>query len=1210
MSSANGRQDLSARGVQDLSALGIQALVDPGKTPTDEQVRVIEAPRRPLLVVAGAGSGKTETMSMRVLWLVANHEDIAPSSVLGLTFTRKAAGELGDRLRQRLALLARRVPSLRERLDEDPVSLTYNSFAERIVAEHGMRIGIDPDFTMLTEAGAVDLMTQIVEGWPTDLDEDLSPSVAVGHCLHLAGEVGEHGYTVEEARDALEGFGRDLEQIGATNDTARKTLRANARRLAYLGPVEEFQRRKREGGLLDFSDQLVLATRIVRGAPAVSAQVRDEFQAVLLDEFQDTSVIQMELLSLLFHDHAVTAVGDPNQAIYGWRGASASSLERFLDRFQDGPARPGQTLTLSTAWRNDRNILRAANRVAAPLREHSRAAKSPVLRARPGAGEGRVDVAYTQDYRSALGAVVDFVSAHRARGTREGKRPTTAVLCRRRSDFPYVDMALREAGVPTQIVGLGGLLDQPSVQDARAALVLADDVEASPWLARLLAGIDLGAADLVALGDWARHLAREEGRDPHRAVLLDAVDNPPEPGWSASGGARGRPAISGEAVRRVRTLGSRLRAVRAGAGRSVVEQVERAVSIMGILDDVVSDPLAAGGRAALDAFVDVAASYEAEVPGASLSSFLAYLDMADERENGLEAPVSEPDPQAVQIMTVHASKGLEWDGVVVFAMDDGVFPSHSKRRTVDWRDGPPTDSGWVRDASALPYPLRGDHMDLPDFDLDVEGEAKPSAAFKKWLEGDYEARLGEHAEREERRLAYVAMTRARSAQLLVGSWMYRTGASPRHPSRYLMEAHAELFAGTGAGGGAVSGEGGGASGTGGGASGTGFGPSRGASGMAGAVPGEDSGAFGPGGGAPGTGGSAAPEAGGPLVVPGVGSALVVPRPDEEELGRLALTEAEAAFPEGPGPSRAAVARAAAQVRSEIASMRADADVFDLLAQMEGEPGVADTVALLEEHRVSLEAPVVEIWQDRVPATSVSELLDDPQAFAARVRRPMPAEPSESSALGTVFHAWAERQLHLASPEPAGGDPAAPGDGPVGSLLPADEAGAGGGVDASLGGGAQVVEEAALDERSRAKLEVLRANFTELVATELVGCSPVGIEEPFSVEVGGVSVQGRIDAVFERTSGGGPRFVVIDWKSGRAVDRRTEPAKLRYFITQLRLYRRAWSQRAGVPESAVEARVAFLAGPASFTVEQLEARCGADPGVSLDGLVRGALGSGE
>ena len=122
-----------------LGALQIQAIVDATKTPTPEQVRVVEAPRRPLLVVAGAGSGKTETMSMRVLWLLANHPDLTPSSILGLTFTRKAAGELGERLRERIRLLSREMPQLRERLDEDPAALTYNSFAERIVSEHGMR---------------------------------------------------------------------------------------------------------------------------------------------------------------------------------------------------------------------------------------------------------------------------------------------------------------------------------------------------------------------------------------------------------------------------------------------------------------------------------------------------------------------------------------------------------------------------------------------------------------------------------------------------------------------------------------------------------------------------------------------------------------------------------------------------------------------------------------------------------------------------------------------------------------------------------------------------------------------------------------------------------------------------------------------------------------------------------------------------------------
>ena len=212
-------------------------------------------------------------------------------------------------------------------------------------------------------------MTQIVEAWPTDLDDDLSPAGVVGRILHLAGEIAEHGYTVESARQALEGFGRELEIVGDSNEAARDLHQANQRRIAFLGPIEAYQKRKREMGLLDFSDQLVLATRIVREVPSVRAALREEFRAVLLDEFQDTSVIQMELLSTLFGDHAVTAVGDPNQAIYGWRGASASSLETFLERFQTGVAEEDQTLTLSTAWRNDVSILDAANRVAAPLRE-------------------------------------------------------------------------------------------------------------------------------------------------------------------------------------------------------------------------------------------------------------------------------------------------------------------------------------------------------------------------------------------------------------------------------------------------------------------------------------------------------------------------------------------------------------------------------------------------------------------------------------------------------------------------------------------------------------------------------------------------------------------------------------------------------------------------------------------------------------------------
>ena len=1139
-----------------LGAIQIQSIVDATKTPTLEQVRVIEAPRRPLLVVAGAGSGKTETMSMRVLWLLANHADLTPSSILGLTFTRKAAGELGDRLRERIRLLSREMPQMRERLDEDPVALTYNSFAERIVSEHGMRIGIDPDFSMLSEAGALDMMTQIVETWPTDLDEELRPIDSVPQVLHLAGELAEHGFTVERGREALEELGRELSQVGDTNTEARNLLRANRRRLAFLGPIATYQQRKREMGVLDFSDQLVLATRIVREAPAVRAALREEFRAVLLDEFQDTSVIQMDLLSMIFADHAVTAVGDPNQAIYGWRGASASSLESFLDRFQTGVPDEGQTLTLSTAWRNDVSILDAANRVAAPLREvasyqqgkDALKAQSPVLVPRKGAGQGTVEIAYTQVYEDALAATVDFVKRVRSQATKEGKRRTVAVLSRRRKDFPFIDAALREAGIPTEIVGLGGLLDQPAVQDVRAALELAYDVAASPWLARLLAGIDLGATDLIALGDRARALAREEGASPHQAVLLDAVDNPPNPGWAD----KGHPAISEEAVRRVRLLGERLRAVREGVGRSITEQVERAILIMGTLDDVIADPLSMGGRAALDEFIAVTAAYEKETPGASLGSFLAYLRVADEREKGLEAPLGEPDPRAVQILTVHGSKGLEWDGVAVFGLSDGVFPSHGKgKKSVSWQDDPPYEKAWLTEGGDLPHPLRGDYADLPPFDLNVEGEKKPSAAYETWMKKEYGLAVGVYAEREERRLAYVAMTRARSAQLLVGSWLYPGSSATKFPARYLMEASSQLFEHTPA-------------------------PSEGTVEAL-----EDRGVW----------GSGAWRDLGVSSVAGDGKCLIAPVPGEEERTALSAPTASETFPPEPGPSRQRVAAAARAVEAQIRDLAQDQDVYEALAQLGDDPAVRDTVALIEEYHLSRETPVVDLWAEHVPATSVSALLQDADEFARDMRRPMPARPSSFSALGTVFHAWVERELHLASADPA-------------SEITADP-GVSAGEDAALAGGDDGIDEALLTDGERERLERLRANFRAFIAGELSDYRAVAIEEAFSVEVGGVSVQGRIDAVFERVRGSGPRFLVVDWKSGRPVSATTKPDKVAYFVTQLRLYQRAWAARMGVDASEVGAMVAFLAGPSHHTLESLEAMFGAGAS-SLDDELRDVL----
>ena len=157
----------------------------------------------------------------------------------------------------------------------------------------------------------------------------------------------------------------------------------------------------------------------------------------------------------------------------------------------------------------------------------------------------------------------------------------------------------------------------------------------------------------------------------------------------------------------------------------------------------------------------------------------------------------------------------------------------------------------------------------------------------------------------------------------------------------------------------------------------------------------------------------------------------------------------------------------------------------------------------------------------------------------------------------------------------------------------------------LAGSDDGAEEALLTDGERERLERLRENFRAFLADELADYRAVAIEEAFSVEVGGVSVQGRIDAVFERVRGDGPRFLVVDWKSGRPVTATTKPDKVAYFVTQLRLYQRAWAARMGVDASDVGAMVAFLAGPSHYTLENLEDMiAGAE--VSLDGAPKEVL----
>ena len=785
------------------SAVDLAQALGQSHAPTPEQAQVIEAPLSPLLVVAGAGSGKTETMAARVVWLVANGL-VRPDEVLGLTFTRKAAGELSERLAARLTALreaglwAPEAEHGAAALDDVPTVSTYHAYAGRIVREHGLRLGVEPESRLLTEAAAWQFAHEAVVAWDGPMEGvEKAESTVTTAVVDLAGEMAEHLVDADTLAAHLDEVVATLEAVPKGDGTRKRShpmrgvVGVLRERAAVVPLVRSYHELKRSRDAMDFADQMALAARIATTVPQVGAAERGRFRAVLLDEFQDTSEAQLQLLGALFvaagEPVPVTAVGDPHQSIYGWRGASSTTLDRFRSDFHDD-AGPARVLHLSTSWRNDRAVLHAANVVAGPLTATSRVEVHP-LTARDGAGPGHVAVARLTTIEDEARHVAQWVRARLGRP----RRRTAAVLCRKRSQFDPVIDALEAAGVPYEVVGLGGLLHMPEVADLVALLHTVQDPTRGDRLMRLLTGPScrLGAADLDGLGAWAqarqRAGRRERGADLARdaseqASIVEALDDLPPATWVGEEGQR----IGATALERLHGLGATVRRLRSLTGLGLPELVGEAETALGLDIEVLSRPGWSPGaaRAHLDAFADVAATFSASADRPTLGGFLAWLEAAVDEERGLDLGWVEARPDAVQVMTVHAAKGLEWDVVAVPGLVESSFPAHSATQGKvvgeGWGHGDPSDKGWLVGLASLPYDLRGDREGLPRFgwrdDHDWDSVALALDRFT--------ADVAAHGITEERRLAYVAMTRAR-LDLLLTAHVWGTASTPRVTSRFL-----------------------------------------------------------------------------------------------------------------------------------------------------------------------------------------------------------------------------------------------------------------------------------------------------------------------------------------------------------------------------------------------------------------------------------------
>ncbi|MDQ0735577.1 ATP-dependent helicase [Arthrobacter agilis] len=1068
----------SARGLAELLHTDPDA---PVAYPTDDQARVIEAPLEPLLVIAGAGSGKTRTMADRVVWLVAN-ELVRPEQILGVTFTRKAAGELASRVRQRLAQLYAALerddttPAGGDSLDRlDPAICTYHSFANGIVQDYGLRIGVERDSVMLGTAQSWQLAHSVVETYDGEWEHfTAAKSTLVKAVLDMAGECAEHLVSPATVRSELR---RHIEHVtsrpyvaGAARPTtqdASKLVNKLRTRITVTELTERYAAAKLARRQLDFGDLVSLAARIARDIPEAGRMEREKYRVVLLDEFQDTSHAQMVLFSRLFADgRSVTAVGDPHQSIYGFRGASAGQLATFRTAFpavgEDGRA-PSEVAHLSVAWRNATSILEAANTVSAPLNvpapwlRNTSVQQVPGLVARPGAPLGEVTLGrFLTDAPVTAGPSTDGAPSDPAPALSEAEaiarevlhqrrrsfetddagdplRPTMAVLCRGRKQFDPIRRELERAGVPVQIVGLGGLLRTPEIVDLLATLRVLGDPDRSDAMLRLLSGARwrLGPADLMALGDWSRQLARtreaafrrgasrgkelddEQAADAvvapdlaEAGSLVEAVDYLPPTDWVSSSGR----SLSDTARRRLDALRRELRSLRGFVGDdlgTMIGEVERTI----LLDiEVAAKPGVSihEARRNLDAFTEAVAGFVSTAERVDLPAFLAWLEAADQEEDGLPVTQLEASRDAVQLLTVHASKGLEWDVVFVPGLNEGSFPSGK-------------DSRWSSGDASIPWPLRGDAAELPQWDWEQQDQ-------KEWLasEKEFTGEARAHAEREERRLAYVAFTRAKHSLVCTSSAWGGGRSRPSGPSPYLTDlVH---LAGSG------------------------------------------------------TAGFSAPH--------------WVPEEDEGDANPANARPERATWPFDPLGARRASMERAAQAVLEQAAAPAPADDAD-----GGRWGREVRLALARQARERERLPLA--LPSHISASTLVELREDPGAVMQQLRRPLPRRPGSAARKGTAFHAWIEEFYGSSGMLDLGEYP--------------------GGADAYVDETLGLKDMAAIFEQSEWALR-----------------EPAAIEAPIETRIGSIVVRGRIDAVFRDADGG---WDLIDWKTGRppAPDRRAAKA---------------------------------------------------------------------
>ena len=593
----------------------------------DQQRAAVRHGEGPLLILAGPGSGKTRVIVHRIAWLVRNRI-VAADNVLGITFTNKAANEMRGRL---AGLLGGRGPTA--------LLSTYHAFCARILRADGQRVNVPATFVIYDTTDQIKAVRLALD--ELDLDKD---SIRPRSVVWQIGQWKNQMLTPEqlEVREDVTEQGFRTKQI-----------------IKVFGQYEKILGRS---DALDFDDLLLRAVALLREHEAVRTKYAQRYRYILVDEYQDTNPAQYELTRLLGRDHRnVCAVGDPDQAIYGWRGADIANIHTFE---KDFPER--KIVNLERNYRSSGNIVAAA--AALISQNGDRVDKTLWTERDTGAGLKHVRTDTDHDEAKAIAGIV----------TKQPQAPRqTAILYRTNAQSRLIEDALRRAEIPYHIVGNIRFYERKEIKDALAYLKVIVNPHDDISLMRII--------NSPPRGIGPRSIERASGKAPVKSPVGTLFDAPPteavaQPDETASLWARlqegcAKRRLTGSALTRMQAFIEVIGTIRARArGTGISRTVETTIGHTGYLN-VPEDENTTEAEDRIDNLMELVAAaddYEETAEEPSLADFINRQSLLSEADEG-----DGPSDARVWMMTLHAAKGLEFPTVVIAGLEEGLLP-HSR----------------------------------------------------------------------------------------------------------------------------------------------------------------------------------------------------------------------------------------------------------------------------------------------------------------------------------------------------------------------------------------------------------------------------------------------------------------------------------------------------------------------------------------------------